>query len=161
MSERFNKILHNPDYQDHLKKIAAYEVTRLFCKHDLPHFLDTARIGYIINLEQKLELPKDVIYAAALLHDIGRWQQYESGIQHALASAILCEKLLIEAGYKIDEIIEIKKAISNHSTAVIEEEHLFSKLLYTADKASRGCYACKMEKECDWTLKKKNNNITY
>lgn len=161
MNERINKILKNPIYQGHLKKIIGHEVGRDFCKHDLPHFLDTARIAYILNLEGAYGLPKDIIYGAALLHDIGRWQEYESGAVHAEASALLCEEILREADYHNDEMNEIKQAISNHGTKELEEEHLLSNLLYRADKQSRGCYNCKIEGDCDWSPEKKNHMITY
>ena len=40
-------------------------------------FWNVARLMYIYALEEHLELPKELIYAAALLHDIGRAQQYQ------------------------------------------------------------------------------------
>ncbi|WP_128609458.1 HD domain-containing protein, partial [Clostridium haemolyticum] len=51
---------------------------------------------YIINLENKLSFNKDVIYACGLLHDVGRWQQYEESIPHEIASANLSEEILKE-----------------------------------------------------------------
>ena len=41
-----------------------------------------ARIAYILNMEQDLGLEKEVIYAAAVLHDIGKYAQYEDGTPH-------------------------------------------------------------------------------
>lgn len=161
MNERINKILNHPIFKSHLEKIAVHEAGRPFCKHDLSHFLDTARIGYILNLEGAHGVPKDLIYAAALLHDIGRWQEYEMKIEHALASALLCEKILIETDFQTEEIKDIKRAIGNHGTAVLQEPHLLSALLYSADKKSRGCYMCEMEKACDWSKVKKNYTIAY
>ncbi len=159
MNERINKILCNPVYQEHIEKIAQHEKERLFCRHDMPHFLDTARIVYILNLEAQLDFLKDVLYAMSLLHDIGRWQEYETGIKHALASATLCEVLLIDADFNAKEIEDIKMAILNHSTEFPKEVHELSKLLYFADKKSRSCYACPMDLACDWT--KKNEAIIY
>ena len=36
------------------------------------HFLDVARIGTIIALEEGLKIDREWIYAAALLHDCGK-----------------------------------------------------------------------------------------
>lgn len=43
----------------------------------MSHLLDVARIAYIRNLEKGYGFRKDVIYAAAVLHDIGKALQYE------------------------------------------------------------------------------------
>ncbi len=160
-NERINKILMHPSYNKHIEKIKHYEIDRPFCGHDLSHLLDTARIGYIMNLERHLNLKKDVIYGAALLHDIGRWQQYQGIRKHDIASAELCEEILRDCEYYEDEITKIKTAISNHSTVPKEEDDCLSKLLYEADKKSRSCFECQKEIECDWPNRKKNLVITY
>ena len=83
---RVNKIIENKMYWEHLDKIEVYEKDREFCRHNIGHFLDVCRIAWILNLEGNLALSKEVIYATGLLHDIGRWLQYENGEDHALAS---------------------------------------------------------------------------
>ena len=64
-----NQIWRHPVYQEHYKKIQELESERIFCRHTPEHFLDVARLMYIYALEEHLELPKELIYAAALLHD--------------------------------------------------------------------------------------------
>ena len=91
--KRVNKILENSTYQEYIRKNKAAEVDRIFCCHNMEHFLDVARIAQIINLEEKLELSKELIYATALLHDIGRHVQYEDGTPHEVASAKLAENI--------------------------------------------------------------------
>lgn len=78
--DRVNRIWRHPVYQEHYKKIQELESERIFCRHTPEHFLDVARLMYIYALEEHLELPKELIYAAALLHDIGRAQQYQYNI---------------------------------------------------------------------------------
>ena len=39
---------------------------------------------WIKNLEEQLKFDSEVIYAPALLHDIGKDEQYESGISLSL-----------------------------------------------------------------------------
>ena len=70
--ERVNRILKNHTYQDCLQQIYRLEAGRIFCGHDMTHFLDVARLAYIFNLEENLQIEKERIYAAALLHDVGR-----------------------------------------------------------------------------------------
>ena len=77
-----------------MEQIRVLEQDRIFCRHDTTHFLDVARIAYIENLENGLGLAKEEIYAAALLHDIGRHLQYTRGIPHEQASAMEAEGIL-------------------------------------------------------------------
>ena len=57
-------------------KNRAAEADRRFCRHSMVHFLDVARIGTIIALEEGLKINREWIYAAALLHDCGKHEQY-------------------------------------------------------------------------------------
>ena len=104
---RVNCILQNEKFKEYVRKNKEHEISREFCRHDMEHFLDVARIAYIQVLENKLEIEKDMIYATALLHDIGRWLQYEKGISHEKAGVILGKEILIECGYEKQEIERI------------------------------------------------------
>ncbi len=161
MSQRINQILKNPAYQEHLRKINEYEINRPYCTHTLSHFLDVARIGYIINLEKELKIPQDLIYGAALLHDVGKWQQYEEGIAHEVASAALCVPIFKASGYNPEEIEKMRSAILSHRDAGVSEEENLSGLLFSADKLSRKCFECKMVHQCDWPFIVKNSHIVY
>lgn len=101
--ERVNKILHSKKYKNYLQKNKSLEEDRIFCKHNLEHFLDTARITYIMCLEQGIKINKEVVYGLGLLHDIGRFMEYEQGIPHDKASAELARELLDEADYNEEE----------------------------------------------------------
>ncbi len=159
--ERVNRILENKKYQDYLQKNKAAEEGRIFCCHNMEHFLDVARIAYILNLEEKLAVSKEFIYAAALLHDIGRHVQYADGTPHEKASALLAEEILEECGY--DEFARkvILQAVKEHRNASIATQKGLAGLLYRADKASRACFACKAEGLCDWKAEKKNLQVRY
>ena len=69
-------IINNPKYKEYLRKLEKFEKERIFCRHTLEHFLDVARISYIQVLENDMKYSKEVIYAIALLHDIGRVLEY-------------------------------------------------------------------------------------
>ncbi len=158
--DRINSILYNQKYISYINKNEKCEKDRIFCHHDLSHFFDVARIAYILNLENNLNFSKDIIYAAALLHDIGRWKQYEEGISHDAASAELAIDILKESGYSSHEINEIVAAISHHRKDS-EDKNSLSYIIYFSDKASRSCFSCKAARECNWSEEKKNNIIKY
>lgn len=154
--ERINRILENALYQKYLEKNKQAEAQRRFCHHNMGHFLDVARLAMILNAEENYGQSREMIYGAALLHDIGRWVQYEDGTPHEQASVRLAPEILSECGFLKEEAEEILTAIGNHRNAGIREEKSLSGLLYRADKLSRPCFACEMEKECNWKGDKKN-----
>lgn len=154
--ERVNKILVHKEYQRYMTGIRQQEQNRQFCRHGLEHCLDVARIGYIRNLEQQLGIKKDVIYAAALLHDIGRFEEYTSGKSHHAESARLAAPILRDCAYNAEECMEICEAIDRHKE---KTEGRLAMLLYEADKMSRSCFDCPAIAECYWEEEKKNYHI--
>lgn len=145
--DRVNKIINNAQFRNNLEKIKELEKDRIYCRHNLQHFLDVARVAYIISLEKKFKLSKEVIYASALLHDIGKWRQYVEGIDHSIASAEIAEGILKDCFYSKDEISIILEAIKKHRTG----ENLITELdlvLYEGDKRSRLCVDCNSIKSC-------------
>ena len=178
--ERINRIIKHKLYLEYIEKIKSYEKDRIFCKHDTVHFLDVCRLAEIDWLKQqrtgispddsrgfeksdfgkgRMADVRELIYAAGLLHDIGRWQEYEQGIRHEIASSILAPSILRDCGFTESETKEIVLAVSNHRNSEIKEELSLSGYLYRADKKSRPCYLCEAEKECDWSVEKKNLRI--
>lgn len=159
--DRIDRILNHPLFLENLEKNNAAEANRRFCRHNMVHFLDVARIARIINLEEGMNLNLEWIYAAALLHDIGKHMQYERGIPHEEASAAIAPGILQECGFILTETDAIVAAIASHRDACIAGKKNLQGLLYRADKASRACYACRAEKECNWKGDKKNLSIAY
>lgn len=166
-------IRQHPLFREYYKRLEEAERDRKFCCHQMDHLLDVARIAYIQNLEQELGFSKNVIYAAALLHDIGKVRQYEEGIPHEIASAEIAEVILREVslpgkknemeepggeGFSEEERTEILRAVRGHRKYYRGMSGL-EKLLYTSDKKSRQCFACFAESECNWSLEKKNMEI--
>lgn len=158
-NNRINLILTHNNFKKYLSKNSEYEKHRKFCVHNLEHFLAVARIAYIIVLEKKLDIKKDIIYASALLHDIGRWQQYELGISHSEASSKLSIDILKDCKFRPNEIAAITEAIKNHRES--NNASSLSYILYKSDKLSRNCFNCKAHNECNWNHHKKNLNIVY
>ena len=54
--DRVNAILCQPLYRKYYDSLEEIERDRIFCRHQMPHLLDVARIMEIRNLEEKLGL---------------------------------------------------------------------------------------------------------
>ena len=158
--ERVNAILNHSKYRLYISNIEEREKNREFCKHNLEHFLSVARICYILSLEEKLNIDKEIIYGASLLHDIGRYLEYEKNIPHDEGSVILSKEILEECDFKTSEIDEIIRAIKNHREETISTNSL-SYILYLSDKLSRECFCCEAIDKCYWKKEIKNITIKY
>lgn len=159
--ERINKILENDDYIRCIHLNEEAEKDRPFCRHNMMHFLDVARIAQILNLREARQIEDEWIYAAALLHDIGRYEQYAQGTPHETASARLARPILHECGFSHMETEAVLKAIKSHRTEAAADRQGLEGVLYRADKLSRSCFACKAEPACDWKESKKNRNLVW
>jgi len=159
--ERIDKLIDDQVFLMHLAAIETAETNRVFCKHGMEHFMDVARIAWILNLEEKQGIEKDVIYAAALLHDIGKHMQYSNGDAHEIAGSEIAPPILKACGFTEEEIENIRLAILSHRDGQVAEEKSLRGILYRADKMSRACYSCKKSEECNWAEKKKNTRIEY
>jgi HD superfamily phosphodiesterase len=157
--KRIDAIVRDPLFQDSLTKIKKYEQDREFCKHTLQHFVDVARIAYILMLEsgQIQEFAgeagiwpadaKEVIYAAGILHDIARWREYETGEDHAELGGEMAREVLERNGFDPLEIKVITHAIFEHREQSTEMSRL-GELLLRADNLSRACHECSAKDKC-------------
>ena len=159
--ERIDKILKHPLFIENLRRNVCEEADRKFCRHDMAHFLDVARIGRIINCEEDFGLSVEILYAAALLHDIGKHLQYVEGVPHEEASARIASSILVDCGFDKKETAVIVDAIASHRDNSVKGGKDLRGLLYRADKASRACFACEVQEECNWKNEKKNLEIRY
>lgn len=155
--ERLNRIWNHPLFQENMQEILKLEQDRIYCGHGPEHLLDVARLAWMMNLEQELGYEKSAVYAAALIHDIGRAMEYQSGLSHEEGSRRLGAMILPDCGYREEEQKLILEAVASHRR--ITEKQNLNWLLYKADKMSRLCFACPAEKFCDWPAEKKNMEI--
>lgn len=158
---RINQILIHNLFLDNYRKIEEAEKERKFCRHNMVHFLDVARIAMILNLSEQCGVSYELIYAAALLHDIGRYEQYHTGMPHEQASVPIAHTILEECDFSEEEIDCVLSAIREHRNETIAQNKNLDGLLYRADKMSRSCFACTAEAECDWKQNKKNLTLRY
>lgn len=156
--ERVNCILRHEDYCAIVNEIKQHEKDRRFCLHDMEHFLSVARLMQLCANEQGLPLPRDILYATALLHDIGRAEQYRSGTVHAKAAEVSARAILADCHFTPEEMEAITKAICAHSEKNTQDA--LSALLYQADKLSRNCFCCAAADECYWPETQKNQGVS-
>lgn len=154
--KKVNSILNSLSYKAYLEELYKLEKDRKFCRHDMEHFMAVARITYIKVLEEKLNYSKEVIYAIALLHDIGRVLEYNEGIPHHEGSVILAKEILNDSDFTEEEKNTIYAAIEDHRGKGRDK---LSELIYNGDKKSRECFRCNAKDECYWKVK--NLEIEY
>ncbi len=149
--EKINKILNDRRFWEYVEKNNNAEKNRRYCKHSFEHLLSVARIAYILLLEKGLgsDFSRETVYASGLLHDIGRWKEYETGEDHALLSAQLSSEILKEAGFEKSDITSIIGAIKEHrSSEDIIKRTLLGDILHRADTLSRACWQCPARESC-------------
>jgi len=183
-TDRIVQIMKDPRFLEAMKQTADFERTRIFCRHDWQHLLDVARIMQVLCMRASLPVPDDLIYAAALLHDIGRASQYADGTPHDIAGMQIAGPILSDCGFTPVERDLILYAIGRHRSHAalpaggkhsLESKNLesndpgkggytetiktrFAQIMYAADKKSRPCYACNARKDCNWPEERKNKS---
>ena len=159
---RVDAILNHPVYRERLSRLAELERDRVWCRHGIDHLLAVARIMWIENLERELGLDRELIYATALLHDIGRADEYETAEPHDLAgdrrAAEILGSLPADTCFSDGEVTQVRRATLGHRGAR-EDATALERLLFRADKASRACYACEVREGCKWPEDKMNLTV--
>lgn len=156
-----NALLQHPEYQTLLKELEAFEAERIYCKHSLEHFMDVARITYIHCLEDGLDISKDLIYYTALLHDIGRVEEYRNNVPHDKASIEIAQMFLKESTFSSAKQRLIIEAIAGHRHKEAQDMSVFATIFAQADRESRLCMNCPAIDLCYWPAEKKNQIISY
>lgn len=149
-----NKILENAVFREELANINALEKERKFCRHGMEHLLDVARIALILCKEKGVPVDPDVIYSAALLHDIGRGEEYRKGEPHNIAGERIAREILSRIGSDKDFTDDVLSLILSHRDK--ENPDKTAMIFYMADKKSRRCFDCASCSECNWAEEKKN-----
>jgi uncharacterized protein len=104
-------------------------------------------------------IDKKLIYATALLHDVGRHEQYLYQIPHEEAGSRISREILEQCDFLDEEIELIINAISTHRNVKVTENMNLNSIIYKADKLSRSCLSCKASETCNWDITKKNMQI--
>ena len=105
-------------------------------------------------------MSKGIIYATALLHDLGRADQYEKGISHEEAGAILAEEILTDCGYTREERKFMTDTILRHRD-MKEESESFASIFYRADKLQEIASTAKQGRNVIGRKKRKTTKYIY
>lgn len=102
--------------------------------HDAGHIQRVLDAALILSRKEK-QVDTDVLIAAALLHDIGREEQFRTGESHASAGAAMAKAYLLEQG-EIEEFAQhVSDCIRTHSFRKNDPPvSIEAKLIYEADK---------------------------
>ena len=155
-----NQIRKNQRYKDYYQELKLLEKDRVFCKHDFDHFLDVARITVLLANKNNISVDEDIIYAAALLHDMGRITEYKDGTPHHIASCDIAREILEDIDCEVEKkevIISLIRCHRNPENPPGSLQFFFR----NADKISRKCYACDARDKCNWPDEKKNLDIFF
>ncbi len=101
------------------------------------HTLDHIKRVYTLSMQigEGLPISTRVVQAAALLHDVGRPKESETGVSHSILSGEMSKPLLQELGYTETEIEHVIDTIRTHRFSEgIEPNSLEGKILSDADK---------------------------
>ena len=134
----------------------------------LIHLRDTAAVmeyltaywlpeQYCVSLGMRRDEFFHLAIRAALLHDIGRLQQYLTGEDHAAAGMRTAQEILRDTAFSASEQQAILQAVSKHRRG--DTAQMLGRILCEADDASRMCFACAAQDTCYWPEHRKNNTI--
>jgi uncharacterized protein len=93
---------------------------------------------YLLSMEiaksENLIIDTDVLFAAALLHDMGAFESFrKEGVDHARRSVQVVEEVLKKAGFPMDKLEAVQDAIRGHSYYDQPSERPESVVLHDAD----------------------------
>lgn len=160
--KRIELLLKDPTYLENMNLNVKEEQESRYCLHDFQHHLDVARIAYILVLENNdlnyfikecglsgRLAAKEVIYAAGLLHDIGKWKEYQDGLDHATFGSRLARDILPHAHFQAPEVDLISRAIYEHRN-ISKDMSFLGERIHRADNLSRMSSLSLLCSECSY-----------
>ena len=96
------------------------------------------------------------------MHDLGRVDEYESGIGHHIAGRERARYFLQKIDYPWERQAVILDAIAEHRNKENIEENeapMFHRILAKADRGSRNCRFCDAYESCKWSVEEKEHRI--
>ena len=100
----------------------------------LPHFKRIYDLSIELAETQKFDIDKDVLYAAAYLHDIGAFKPYrQKGKDHSDVAIENCDKILGSTDFPPEKITLVKDIIKSHMFYVKPENNNESMIFHDAD----------------------------
>lgn len=104
--------------------------------HGIIHIREVIRRAFALNETLKLNLNKNMIYAIAACHDLGKFINHE--IHEKIAADIFINDLNMKEFFSDEERVIIKEAIEDHRSSKEDEPRSdYGKLISSADRNTR------------------------
>lgn len=120
-----------------MEKIEEFVLQELVQAGSGAHTLDHTTRVYALCMKIGPDLKADIriLGAAALLHDVGRPREEETGVSHSILSGEMGRGVLSESGFTDSEIDQVVDAIRTHRFSEgIEPNSLEGEILSDVDK---------------------------
>jgi uncharacterized protein len=101
------------------------------------HTFDHTKRVYVLSVKIGKDMGANlkILGAAALLHDVGRPKEGETGLSHSIISGEMSRRIMVELGYEAKEIEFVVDTIRTHRFSEgIEPNSLEGKILSDVDK---------------------------
>ena len=128
------------DVNPELKKYVEEEIFPQYAKNDqghgILHILEVVRRSFVLNKSLNLGLDSDMIYVIAASHDLGKYEEHETGEKHAkIAGRRFIQNSRFSRFFTETQRQTIKEAIEDHSSSLEDIPRSdYGKLVSSADR---------------------------
>lgn len=126
----------NPDLKKYVEERIFPEYSKNDQGHGILHILEVIRRSFVLNNELNLRLNPNMIYTVAASHDLGKYQEKETGEKHAkIAGRRFATNEAFSRFFNEEDRKTIKEAIEDHSSSLEEMPRSeYGKLVSSADR---------------------------
>ena len=123
-----------------LKKYVETQIFPQYAKNDqghgILHILEVVRRSFVLNKSLNLGLDPNMIYVIAASHDLGKYEEHETGEKHAkIAGRRFIQNSSFSRFFTEDQRQTIKEAIEDHSSSLEDMPRSdYGKLVSSADR---------------------------
>ncbi len=123
-----------------LKKYVEQEIFPQYAKNDqghgILHILEVVRRSFVLNKSLNLGLDPNMIYVIAASHDLGKYEEHETGEKHAkIAGRRFIQNNSFSNFFTNGQRKTIKEAIEDHSSSLKDMPRSdYGKLVSSADR---------------------------
>lgn len=123
-----------------LKKYVEEKIFPQYAKNDqghgILHILEVVRRSFVLNRSLNLNLDPNMIYVIAASHDLGKYEEHQTGEKHAkIAGKRFAQNQNFSRFFSISQRQTIKEAIEDHSSSLEDMPRSdYGKLVSSADR---------------------------
>lgn len=126
----------NPSLREYVRENVFSQYESNDKAHGIIHIREVIRRAFALNETLKLNLDKNMIYAIAACHDLGKFINHE--IHEKIAAGIFINDLNMKKFFSDEERTIIKEAIEDHRSSKEDEPRSdYGKLISSADRNTR------------------------